>query len=575
MEDDGSERWWTRPVVLATALSVGLLLVLSLSERRTGFTVDEGSYAIQAEAIDAGGWEIHWPFRGFDPDARHFPYHGGSVSDSEEFAYVSHPAWPAILSIARGLGGEQVGLRLLSMASVVASAVVGFHLARALGGVRAAPWGFLLVLATPVLANGFMIWAHAASTACAGLAVLAGVRLVQGPRWRGWLGILVAAVAAGVLLRSEGLLFAGAIGVGLVVVAWVRDRSVRSRLLLAAVGTGLAAAAALVVERAWTADILGEEVSSGVSSRAGDSGSWIGGRLSGIGTSVFDGALFSGGVGLLSVVALGAVAVAVVGLVRPGRGAPVEVALVVATVASAVRVVVGLDDPVPGLLTAVPLLLLAVVPIVGPLVGATTGPRERDGASGRQFAAVVIGSFAVAVCATQYDDGGGLQWGGRYLSPLLVPGAALAACALGQDGVRTRVGRGAVVALAVVAGVGGVLITNQVRSDNAEAIGSVAATGQDVVLVEGQQLARLDWASWPERAWLATDDDVPSAIEVLREATVASAVAVLVPVEDLTAAGAIPSGSTAGPVVLFTLDRQGGRAADGLPNVRSQVGTGG
>lgn len=566
---------WARPGVLATGLAFVLGAALLVSERSTGFTVDEGSYAIQAEAVDRGSWAIDWPFREVDADARHFPYHGGSVSESEEFAYVSHPAWPAALSLARNVGGEQVGLRLLSLASVVGSAVVGFHLARALGGRDAGPWGFLLVLATPVVANGFMIWAHAASTACAGLVALAGVRLAQGATARTWVPVLAVGVVAGVLLRSEGLLFAAATCLALALFACFGRRAFRTSLAVATVGAGSVAVAALAFERAWTADILGEEVGSGVSSRASGSGSWIGGRLSGIGTSVFEGALFSGAAGLVSVVALGAVGVAVVGLLRPGRGVRPEAALAVAAAASCVRLAVGLDDPIPGLLTAAPLLLLAVVPLVRPSVPAGQEEPGREHTSGQRFAAVLVGCFAVAVWATQYDDGGGVQWGGRYLSPLLVPGAALAASALQQEGLRSIAARRAVVTLAVVAAIGGVVITDQVRRDNASAVALVADTGQDVVLVEGPHLARLDWATWPERAWLATDDDVQSAVKVLREATVSSATALLVPVEDLTAAGAIPSGSTAGSVIPFTLERQGGRASDGLPNVRSQVGADG
>src|SRR5690242_530477 len=118
--------WWTRAGLLALGLAVVLGVGLALTERDTGFTVDEGSYAIQAQAIDDGGWQVHWPLRGLDADGTHFPYHSGDVTQRGEYAYVAHPAWPWLLSLVRPLGTPEVGLRLLSLAAVVVAALVGF-----------------------------------------------------------------------------------------------------------------------------------------------------------------------------------------------------------------------------------------------------------------------------------------------------------------------------------------------------------------------------------------------------------------------------------------------------------------
>ena len=500
-------------------------VALALSERSTGFSVDEGSYAIQADALSHDSWAIDWPFRPYDPDGQHFPYHAGVVdpgvsSAPTEYAYVSHPAWPSALSVVRGIGGEELGLRLLPMLGVVIAALCGGGLAGRLAGPGAAPWGFWIVATSPVLADGLMLWAHAPSTAAAGVVVLAAVTIAAGrARWWWWVALGVAA-GGGVLLRSEGLLVAAAVAGGLGLVGIARHQA---RLVVAGVATAAAGLGALALEWLWTTSVTSTAANT-VSTRAGDE-DWIRSRLDGAWTVLLRGAE-DPVAALVAVLAVVLVALAV--LAARQERPPVRPAVLVglAAVLVMIRLVVASDDPVSGLLAAWPIAVLGG--------GAIAPTRER-----RTLVAVLVGSGAVvlAVVATQYDNGGGLQWGGRYLAPVIVPLGAVAAAGLIRV-LPSVLDRRVAGALLIVTAVLGLVVTNEIRQINADALDRVGATGQPAVLVAGDQLARLDWHRWPERCWLSEGDDLEHAIEVLRTARVTRAAYVGFTPEQLEAAGA-------------------------------------
>jgi hypothetical protein len=551
--------------MLAIGLVVVLAALLAVSERRAGFSADDGSYAIQSEALaDHGSWAIDWPFREVDATARHFPYHAGSVSRTEEFAYTAHPAWPAALSIVRGIGGEEIGLRLLPLAGVVGAALVAFHLAGALGGPSAAPWGFAVAAASPLLANGFMLWAHAPIAALAGLALLALVRSLQRVRWE-WAVVLGASLGGGVLLRSEGVLFAGAVVFLLGSAGLVGPRPVRrDRWVLAAVAAG-ASAAAYALDSLWSARIIGDRPPT--SAPTGPATTTIGGRIDGAITSLLDGSLSSRAGGFLALVGVALVALALVGAVRPQFPVRPTVALVAAAGAGVARILAAPDDPVLGLFAAAPALLLAALAVTH---RARSDGGERDLTPTAAVVAVGL-CFAGAVLATQYDDGGGVQWGGRYLAPALVPLAALVAVSVGRLRSADRRAPAALAGLLLVGAVAGFVVPDEVRRSNVTAVERIAAPGNQVVLVGNDNTARLDWRHWPERRWLATNGDAPGALEVLRSALVRSATAVLVPLADLEAAGGVPVDGLKEAhhaVVPFLVGQP-------IANVRSQVGADG
>jgi hypothetical protein len=502
------------------ALVLILGLALALTERGSGFTADEGSYAMQAEAVAGGQWEIEWPFRSADPEARHFPYHGGRITADEEYAYVSHPAWPAVLSVARGVGPEEVGLRLVPLASVVVAAMAGWGVARYLGGAGAAPWAFWVVGTSPILADGLMLWAHAPAAAAAGLAVLAALIVSERGR-RPWWIVLGGSVVVGVLLRSESLLFAGALA-GTLGLAGLRRRD--PRLLGAGVLSAMAALGALAAERQWISSIAGD-AGRGLAAR-GDGEGWLAGRVEGAGIALLEGADASTAGTLCSTAALGLVVLAAVSLVRgPGRGGPPTLLLLGgAAVLTGLRLVVAPDDPVAGLLVAWP---------VAALVGAgITGSSART-----RVLLLGTAAYALAVLITQYDDGGGLQWGGRYLAPLVVPVGAVVGGVIATH-LRDRSRRQAVAALLCLTAVLGLVVTDQVRRSNADAMDQLASVDSDIVLVAGEQLARLDWAHWPERCWLSDGATLREALDVLERAGSRRVAYLGFSAETLAAAGA-------------------------------------
>lgn len=482
-------------------LGVLLVALLATSELKSGFSVDEGSYAIQAHAVRDGGWEINWPFRAIDPDGAHFPYHAGRLSPDGEYAYVSHPLWPQVLAWVTSLtGDEEVGLRVLSLLAVLGAACAGFLLARLVAGPAAAVWGFWIVAASPVLPNGLMIWAHAPAIALAGAATLAALKGVLAPkaRWP-WL-VLPTALALGSLVRSESLLYAAAL-IGALGLTGVRSRD--RRIVLLAGIAGVAISGAFLGERAWTTSILGEYGTIGLADRVDSESGWILGRVAGaFVVSVLGGE--SAATVLVMFVALWMVVVAALGLDRPDmrmRPAPL---LWLASGLVVIRVVLGPTEPAYGLLVAWPVIVFAIIGVRG------GGPAAR-----------LVGTtgllFVVAVLLTQWDGGGGPQWGGRYLSPLLVPMSAMTA-ALITSGRLKPAERRAVAGLIVVCALAGMVITDQARRVNVRGMEQVTATGAITALANEDQFARLDWRRWPERCWIAANEDLAGAVATLARA---------------------------------------------------------
>jgi hypothetical protein len=297
-----------------------------------------------------------------------------------------------------------------------------------------------------------------------------------------------------------------------------RDR----RLIGAGLLAGAATAAAMALDWAWRAAITGADTST-LSARAG-SGGWVAGRLEGATVALLEVADDPAGA-LCGILALALIGGAL--LLSRREGPRVRPAVLVALAAGlvAVQLVVANAAPVPGLLPAWPVALFAVGALaVGPGRGLA------------RWIALGAGAFALAVLLTQYDDGGGLQWGGRYLAPLVVPIGTLAA--MGVVRVLPAVAdRRAVSVLLAATGVLGLVVTDEVRQVNDRAVDAVERTGEPVVLVAGDQLARLDWRGWPGRCWVADGDDLVGALDLLRRAGVEHAAYLGIRPERLRAEG--------------------------------------
>lgn len=498
-------RLWVHVV----ALTILLIALFPLMRPTSSFTSDEGAYALQAKALEQGSWAYDYRAADLDPEGRAFPIVLSESGPSGHFTYVKHPTVPLVLYLSTKLVGRTVGLHLLSLLGVIGAAVAAWLLAAEIDPRLRRP-AFWLAAGGPVLVNGFVIWAHAPSAAVAGFAMLGAARAV---RWRFTplaAAGMTAALALGVLLRSEGLLFAGALAVA---VAGVRLH--RTRRPVAAIATiGLLLGSAILVsmlERLWISSILGGPY-GGVAGAGAPSSSFWGDRLGAAWHVLLQGSYVDPRAELPMLLVL----VVVVGLGVPAlrhwgptSASKLAVAVVMAVVLLAVRFASFSFDPVTGLLPAAPLLAMGVLLF-----------RRRDSGPVGGLLIATVGMFTLAILATQYPEGGGLEWGGRFLSPALVPLAVLAAsglaraCELAPSADRTRV-------IALLAGLGVVTsafsmaTTGALRAHWDATIAAVSRHPSPVSVTSQPATPRGAWRADRLTWMLADESGVPELMRIL------------------------------------------------------------
>ncbi|MGQ0832769.1 MAG: hypothetical protein ACT4OV_13940 [Microthrixaceae bacterium] len=496
------------------ALVLGVVVTWPVLHLDDVFSTDEGAYAVQARALRSGGWDVGYAFAPQDPTGRFQPAHGAITSERGSFWYVQHPLWPTSLAAGGRAVGEQVGLRLAGVASLVALAVTCWALAREVGQPRASPWAFWIAASSPVLANAWILWAHAPSAAAAALLLLS---VLKARHDRRWLLIATAAAALGVLLRSEGLLWAGAVLLGVVAVAWFE----RARAAwLAAAGVAVAATAALVAERSWTSSIVGNVPNGGASSLEGRAGgASLRDRLVAARIALVDGAILDDPARLMLLALVAGLGAAVILWRRHRDPRWAFLAVACAGPVLLLRWVAAPADPSTGLFAAAPILVLALAWSTSRGSWAAVLP-----IAGASFTAVVLG--------TQYADGGSFQWGGRFLSPLVPVLAVAAACVLvellhrdwsSERGVTGRrlfaTGAAGLLAAQVLVGLG---VTDRIRRDNGRVVERIDRLHEEVMISSSDQAARLDWRAWPDRCWVVVPepDATKEVVAVLRRAGV-------------------------------------------------------
>ena len=491
-------RAWGTPLWAHAAVLTLLVLVLfPLMRPTSSFTSDEGAYALQVAALENGAWEYDYRAGPLDPEGRAFPVILSDSGPDGYYTYVKHPAYPLLLQASSRLVGRTLGLHLFGLLGVVGTAVAAWLLAGELDP-RLRRAAFWLAAGGPVLVNGFLIWAHAPSAALAGLALAAAARIARRGLTPAAAVAMTAALAGGVLLRSEGLLLAGALAVSLAAVRFLQTRRLTTALTVAALTAGPALLVA-VVERWWVSSIVGGTYASVAGQGSTSSSSFLADRLTGAWHVLFKGWFIDAGAGLPVLAALAVVAGGgVVALRRPGRGLAVVVAVAVALLA--VRFAAHPHDPVTGLLSAWPLAVLGL--LLFPWRGA--GPVA-------WLLGGTVAIFAVATLATQYPEGGGLEWGGRYLSPALVPLAVLAAAGLARSvaGVADEAARRRAVALLAAAGVTTAVFSlatvGALRAREDRIIAAVERHPSPVMVTTRPALPRLTWRAGDRLNWMLTD----------------------------------------------------------------------
>jgi hypothetical protein len=510
------------PAAHVCGLVLVLLVLLPLVGPFGSTSVDEGAVAHQARHLSqGGGWALRPPLPVIPADQLEFPITKSERAEEGWAPYARHPAYALLLALLTGLVGP-VGMVLLSVAGTGLAAAAAGRLAQVIGLGQVAPACVWLVgLATPMLFNSYFLIAHSLGAAAVGWAAV----FLLGPRQRPAAPLLLvgaAALAAAVLLRTEAVLvgasMAAVLGLGAVT---RRGYGYGARCLIVTAGV----LGGVALEYLWRRSLLvATGVITGPVGQASQPG-WWGNRVEGFQQTILTvGA--PNRVLALSVIALLAAAV----VLRVGRSwvaTRAGLLLVLAAVAGAVLFAVQ-DRPalVPGLLAAVPGLGAAAI---------LWRPGAWEGARWKPLAATSALS-GLAILATQYPEGGSVEWGGRYfavLLPLVVP-LALAVLHHAQSWV--PMGRAVLVMLAVQAfaiSAGSVRVLAEGSRDADRVLAEITYRGvpatvagspgdlRPVIITGDFGPPRLDWRRYEERRWLllaSGPNEVDPQVRALAEA---------------------------------------------------------
>ena len=475
--------------------AVGLLLLLvvlvPVIGTESAFVTDESFVVIQLDTIeDTGRWTLPHPMPAVDPEGAAFPLHGAARYESGYTLYGKHPALIYLyLPVHRALG--IVGLIGLSVLGTWAAALVAARLAARVRGGSGVAALWLVGVASPLFFDGYVIHAHTLAAALAGLAALSALRAVDEDRW--WLAAGTAVAALGVaLLRSEGVLYALALG-GAIGVLGLRRRS--NRVVSLGLVTAATGAAAFLLDRAWSAAVAGGGQTVATESFATTEPGFLSGRVSSASfTWLMPG--YRGGT-LAEVLTMVGALLLVVGAVMVRRR-PQDDGAVGLPIAGAVILLVRTVlewGPVPGLLVAF------CVGVVG--LALVEGTVARSPAT--RLIALTSAAFAVSIVLSQYAVGGHTEWGGRYFALGLPLVGAVAAASLHRAFTawprRTAVAMQVSLVVAAIS-IGALAVAtlrsaherNRGRSDAVLAAAadlSAGDGGAPVVITEDEQLPRL------------------------------------------------------------------------------------
>lgn len=423
---------------------------------------DDALYGRQVLALHEGSWAWTYQFADIDPEGEWLPYGRGDTIDGNRYPYIRHPAYAAALAAVTSVFGIGFGFLLVSMLGFLAAAAVAWLLANEIEP-RAGPFGFWLVAVSPLFANAYFPWAHTTSAALAGVTLVLVTRIVRSGPSPLRLGALAVSLFANMLIRSEAVLFAVAVLLALVAAhayqlreqraAWRRDldkltaRERRQGIIPPRPGRALyraaASAAAVVVAAIVAALVVEQRMVAAITDRGGgpvkatgpagvhtrartgfeDIPQYVSDQFHALWTVTFSPSRHSVAAAL-PVIGVVIVLLAVVGqwrrISRAGGRRPLAILAVAALAVAALygwRLYVDPRDPVMGLLAAWPVVLIAFFVV----------PWRRTLLTERTILATVA-LFALAVYVTQYPEGGGAEWGGRFLSPTVVGlGAVMAA----------------------------------------------------------------------------------------------------------------------------------------------------
>ena len=496
-------RAWAAPLAAhAAVLAVLLVSLVPVIGTSASYSPDEGAVVHQVRSLAAGdGWILEHPWGELDPAHRFYPLGSSSQGEDGRAPFAKHPAYPLLLTAVQALGGV-AAMTVVSVLGTVAAAVVGALVAREVSGGLERPVLWAVGVGSPLVFDAYLLIAHSLGAAVVSGAVLLALRGSRHTRLAPTMAGAALLVAAGVLFRSEALLFALALGSGVAAtgLAWRRWALVAWGPVL-----GLAGLAAAAGERWAQEQLLGTGAGPVAAPRV--EGSFVGARVEGFLNTWLRpsaGVPDTADLALLLAAVLVATAVAV----ARGRGAT---RLLVALSASAVGLstYAFVADPgriVPGLVVAFPLAVAAIGLV----------DRSYLEPGGRLLLSVTAGGFLAAVLATQYREGGSAEWGGRYFALAVPILAVLAVDALARRApslpsvARWWAGAGLVACSAVLAA-GAVVALSQAHRFTDRLVARIGTTARatepgdgdrrPVVVSAYPNIPRLAWTVLGEGRW--------------------------------------------------------------------------
>lgn len=508
-----ASRAWARPLWMHVLLVAGVLVALAFVADRpfTAYTTDEGAYALQARALQTSGtWTHVDPAAPLDP-AGVARTRGDQGPNGQAF-YTVHPLYPLLLAgVGKVLG--RVGYVALSLLGTLAAAVAAALIGRRVDERLTRPCLWVVAVGSPLLFDGYTIEAHSLAAGCAGLALLAifGFVFPAAHRSRSRDALLMVAAAAmvalGILVRSEGLVLAAAFVVAFGVLAALSAPFQRRAGVTAAVILAVTAVARLSEGRVITA-LLGAGAHAETAPSVSQGGGFLSSRFEAVRATLISPQ--AGGTTRLALfVVLGLAAALATGALVRVRASPrsVMAAGAIAAVAYAVWLLVGPGQEIQGLFVAWPFFAASVLCL----------PPDALLPLRLRMAAGVVLVATGGILATEYADGGSLQWGGRYLAiliPLAVPIVAYAVLLLPFPQRRAFLACGAVTS-AVIAAMAVTSLRGSHR-DSAIVFGSLrgcaalagpsgapTVDARPVVVSPDDFVPRFDWPDYDRYQWLS------------------------------------------------------------------------
>ena len=397
----------------AAALLVLLLALIPALDNGVVGLPDEGAYAAQAANLGDGSWVGPLVAPEIDQTGERTAVVTSILTDNGTIPYGRQPLYPLVLTPAFVAGGL-AGMMVVSLLGTWTAALAGSAIARILDPRMGIPALWLIGLGSPLFFDAYLIAGHSLVAAAVGVAALGllragGFGMKPQPMW---LLVAIPATATAVLIRSEGVLATGLLGVigAVCALRWAHRRvSIDWSEFLASVSLGATAVAAYTINGVWSTAITG-----GANTGGGDlirqtdplNVVWV----SLIRPWTGDNRQASVAMALVVVAtAVGAITLRFL----PDRPL-LPVALLLLAAAGAVVRLFEVPDLVSGLLACTPILILGWVLLPAP----TAWSRAIWLLAGTSV------STAALIVWTTYGDGGATEWGGRFfhvILPLAVP----------------------------------------------------------------------------------------------------------------------------------------------------------